>query len=541
MTAPLQLRRPALSAMILGALYGAALVLAFPPVFLPYFVLLIPLPCLVVARLAGRDARLAFAFALGAAPGHAVLHLWMSGITLAGYPFLVLVLSAYSGMSVWLARRSARVLAWWVAVPLAWTAAEFLKGAVLFDGYPWHLTAQPLAATGLGRAMALVGVYGLGFLVALTLAGVIAARGRARLIILVAGALIVVGGGVFRGTERASARVARVAVVQTDVAQDNKIGWTFDQRAADFARFLALTREAAAHDPDLIVWPETMFPGIALDAESVEVLDDAGLMYPGGVPVTVFSRALLDLQLELGVPMLVGAIAYDGFAVVADEAGVRLAPEAEYNSAILLTGGLANPYRYDKLHLTPFGEVMPGISWSDWLESRLLAIGAPGMSFTLSAGREATVFEVGGLRFATPICFEATMPGVCRRLAYDGGARRVDALVQLTNDGWFGRWRGGRETHLLLARCRALELGVPVVRAANTGISAIISADGRVRDALGAGSEGVLVVEVPLDEAGATLYGRVLGDAVAWFALGGTFAGVAVSFRKKRTSKETRR
>lgn len=115
------------------------------------------------------------------------------------------------------------------------------------------------------------------------------------------------------------------------------------------------------------------------------------------------------------------------------------------------------------------------------------------------------------------------MPGVCRRLVFYHGARRADLLINLTNDGWFGWWDAGRRQHLQLARWRALELGTPVVRAANTGISALIGPTGAFLRA-GVDSapnparvDGVLVVDVP-KPLGATLYARV-GDLFGIAAL----------------------
>ncbi len=541
------MQRPVLLATMLGGLHAMLLILAFPPVFLPAFALLLPAPGLLATRLEGSTFRIGLGFGLGSAPAWAVLHLFLIDITAAGYPFVVLILSLYSAMFVWLARRAAKGVPWLLAAPLAWTAMEFLKGSILFDGYPWHLTAQPLAALEIGGAMKLVGVYGLGLLVAAFWAAALSRESwrirRGRFLAPLALALLVIVAAPLSWLVHFSSvhpiTVARgVAVVQTNVPQDNKIAWTVAQRRADFAEFVRLTRKAAAEDPVLIVWPETMFPGIALDPESLRTLREARLAYPDGTPVTYFADEILRLQREIGVPMLVGAIGYDGFELDVAPEGVRFETDAEYNSAILVDGGEPRAARYDKIHLTPFGEVMPYISWSDWLEKRLLSVGAPGMSFGLSAGDGPTVFEIetgaGSLRFATPICFEATMSAVCRRLAYADGERRVDALIQLTNDGWFGDWPGGREFHMLMARCRAVELGVPIVRAANTGISCAITASGAVGPRWPEQTAGALFTG-PLRTERPTVYGRFIGDSPGWIALAGTFVGLASSFRKRRT------
>src|SRR5262249_19106398 len=132
-------------------------------------------------------------------------------------------------------------------------------------------------------------------------------------------------------------------------------------------------------------------------------------------------------------------------------------------------------------------------------------VGAGGMSFDLAAGEHLTVFslELTGTRvpgkpdpackyltFVTPICFEATKSELCRRLVYEHGARRAALLINVSNDGWFGStqgWRllftGGRQQHLQAARWRCVELGVPMIRAVNTGISAWIDRTGKVRQA----------------------------------------------------------
>lgn len=531
---PLLPTAPLSRAALLGLTHALLLILAFPPVFLPLVALLIPLPALLATRIEDKPKRAALVFGLATAPAWVFFHRWLIDVTLAGYPFLVLILCLYATLFVLVARRAARVMPWWIAAPLAWTAVEFFRGQIAFDGYPWYLTAQPLAAhKGIGLFQ-YVGVYGAGLFIAAATACAITGPLRRLPYFVVAG----LAAWFFAPMVASDAPEYSIAIVQTNVPQDNKTSWSVEQRRADFDRFVELTRLAADSEPDLIAWPETMFPGLALDAESLSALRAADLAYADGMPVTVFADKLLALQREINIPMLVGAIAYDDLRIERTPEGVAFTPSAEYNSAILIVDGQPHPDRYDKLQLTPFGEVMPYISWSDWLESQLLSIGAPGMAFNLDEGAKETVFEVGGVRFATPICFEATMPNVCRRLAYKDGRRRVDMLVQLTNDGWFGAYTGGRETHALLARCRAIELGVSVVRAANSGISVAYGAEGDMIQSLPSSTDGVMTVLFRRPNGllgGGTIYGRYLGDALGWLALLGTFAGLVVSFRKKKT------
>jgi apolipoprotein N-acyltransferase len=193
---------------------------------------------------------------------------------------------------------------------------------------------------------------------------------------------------------------------------------------------------------------------------------------------------------------------------------------------------------------------MPIISRSDWLEEKLLAFGAPGMSFDLVEGEGPVRFELTRpdgrtVRLATPICFEDTVGWVCRALVYEGGQRKVDLLVNLSNDGWFGWSDAGRRQHLLHARMRTIELGVPMVRSANTGLSVLIDRTGRVTawlpeeaPAPGRGSvAGTLAVTPQLvlaeDGVPGTMYGRI-GDLVAWIALAA--AAVVVALARPRTT-----
>jgi apolipoprotein N-acyltransferase len=312
-----------------------------------------------------------------------------------------------------------------------------------------------------------------------------------------------------------------VVLVQTDLPMSNKLAWSREDQLRDIPEFIQWTyagRRAAREagfEPDLFVWPETTLPGFGLEPETVRTLVDGGF-WPG----SIFSDAIADLSRELDRPMLVGSNAYLGLA--AREG--RWTWDRQYNSVYLVDGEAPFP-RYDKLLLTPFGEEMPLISRWDWLEAKLLAIGAPGMAFDLDAGERPVRFEIPFLddsgerkaaRVATPICFEDSVPSVCRTLAFEGGVRRADLLVNLSNDGWLLDSQMAREHHVLHARGTALSLRTPMLRAANTGLSVAISADGRVTHRIGDGPfgegerAGVLAVRAPLGS-GVPLFARI-GD-----------------------------
>jgi apolipoprotein N-acyltransferase len=189
---------------------------------------------------------------------------------------------------------------------------------------------------------------------------------------------------------------------------------------------------------------------------------------------------------------------------------------------------------------------MPYISASPALERALLAIGARGMRFDLDASAEIRRLRLarpgGDVTLVTPICFEDTVPRVCRRMVYKQGAKAADLLVSLCNDGWFGGDDAGRAHHVQVARFRCIENRVGMVRAANTGVSAAIDSAGRVISPAdlfpGAGravaprQAGWLLAELPLDSR-STVYGRV-GDAWGWICLLGTAGLAAAAFVSHR-------
>jgi apolipoprotein N-acyltransferase len=210
------------------------------------------------------------------------------------------------------------------------------------------------------------------------------------------------------------------------------------------------------------------------------------------------------------------------------------------------------------VRLMPFGEEIPWMSWWPAGQQMVLDVAAQGMRFDLSAGtREGGVdvpmrraeFGKDHVRIATPICFEATWAGVCRALVR-GGGERSSLLINFSNDGWFGNWDAGRRQHLLAARWRCLELGMPMVRCVNTGVSCQIDASGRVvgerliNDVEGGGAtgprkrnertEGVLVATVGLDPSRRATVFEHLGLVPAYAVMVAGMLGTGVLWRRSR-------
>jgi apolipoprotein N-acyltransferase len=261
-------------------------------------------------------------------------------------------------------------------------------------------------------------------------------------------------------------RAPVLRLIQPNAAQHLK--WDPDMALQFFARQIEFTAAPADPRPDLIIWPETAVP---------TWLDNAG---------PAFARIS---DAAGNTPVVLGIQRQDAFRA--------------FNSLVVLDGAGQVTDLYDKHHLVPFGEYLPFGSLLNGLG--LSAFTAQG-GFGYSAGPGARVLDLGGLGKALPlICYEAIFPQDVR-----AAPERPDWLLQITNDAWFGRLSGPYQ-HLAQARLRAVEQGLPMVRVANTGVSAVIDARGRVLDALPLNEAGFLDARLP-PPLPATVYAR-LGDA----------------------------
>ncbi len=555
-------------AVIFAGLFASA----FPPYSLWPVVILAPVALTWLALRAERTGPM-----LGVVFGVSfVMWLWMQrfiiDITMAGYPLLAAYLAVYPVLYAWLVRRVARhrVFADWpmtVTVPVLWVGLEMLRGEVVMNGYPWFLIGHPLIEWPIAAQVAeLIGAYGVSVLVAVGAGAIVdvvryqhAASSGSGSITSLPGRRVVVAGlvvavclhganlafGVWRMADEPGGPDDPVMLaVQTNLPQDNKLGWSPEQQVEDFQTFVQLTAEsvhearASNIEPDLVLWPETMLPGMGLEPQAIDFVV-SGQYHP---PM-LFPPAMEQLQSRLDVPLLVGTFAYIDIDV--DQG--RWQWDEQYNSAYLVDGRL--PYqRYDKVVLTPFGETMPYISNWPWLEEQLMAIAAGGMSFDLDAGDSIEPITVptraGEVRLVTPICFEITVSSLCRRMVYGDGGKRADVLVNLSNDGWFGSYDGGRAQHAQLSRWRAIENRVPVVRSVNTGHSLVIDSRGVVRERLGEGAYGVarepgaIAGAVPLDDR-VTLYSRI-GNLVGWTVLAAAVIIVAAVFLRHAEPRKDR-
>ncbi len=388
---------------------------------------------------------------------------WMIPFALGG---LGAWLGVFTGAAALIAWRLARLR---IATPLglaaAWLLTEWLRGHLL-TGFPWNLVGTAwLDLSWIAGTAAWIGLYGL---TALTVA---VAASVARLGAL--GTAIAIG--VFTGLStishqpatppRAEATGPRLRIVQPDIAQSLK--WVPEERQRSLALTAALSRGPGLETIAHVIWPETatLFPL----ASSREFMAELARLVPAG-----------------------------GYLLTGSTRIEREPVFQAWNSLHALDSSGEIRATFDKFHLVPFGEYVPlrGILPVERI--------APG-PVDFSAGTGPRTIRLPGLpAFSTLICYEIIFPA-----AVVDRADRPDWILNVTNDAWFGNSAGPYQ-HLAAARFRAIEEGLPVVRAANGGISAVIDGHGQVRAMLALSTRGVLDASLP-PALPPTWYGR-FGD-----------------------------
>jgi apolipoprotein N-acyltransferase len=332
-------------------------------------------------------------------------------------------------------------------LPCLWVSLEFLR-TYLLSGFPWILLGYSQYKNLYFLQLAsLTGIYGLSFLIVLinaTIAFCLLKRFRfvsAWKPLLCAGVAlaITVGYGHARLQEREEGETVKVAVVQGNIEQSLK--WDPAKQKEAFEVHERLTREVARSSPDLIVWPETALPAYLRTEPNLR-------------------QELQSLTDETGAFLLVGS---------PDLEQKGRGDVLYFNSAFLFSPGKNSLEKYDKIHLVPFGEYVPLRRLLPFINKLTEGIG------DFSAGKEVKIFSLPRAKFGVSICFEVIFPDLVRRFRTQG----ANFLVNMTNDAWFGS-TGAPYQHLSMAVARAVENGCYLVRAANTGISAIISAQGRI-------------------------------------------------------------
>ncbi|MEM9267596.1 MAG: apolipoprotein N-acyltransferase [Pseudomonadota bacterium] len=385
----------------------------------------------------------------------ATSHGWMAPFALF---FMAGGLAIFWALGFGLAQRSTALLI------ATWTGAEALRAFVL-TGFPWAHPGHIWVDTPIAQLSALFGPHGL-TLFTLGVAGLVATRkglwiGAGSALFLAVGAF-----GFLRTQTPVEMRDITVRLVQPNAEQHLK--WRNDMIPIFFDRMMQAT--LATPQVDAVIWPETAVPFLYQQRPDL----DLAIAQAAQAPVVYGTRTVEDDKL--------------------------------YNSlAVLDREGQAVDV-YHKTHLVPFGEYLP---FEPLLRALGLDIFVGFRSFDAGSGLE--VITAAGLPpFLPLICYEAIFPQEINAVP------RAEWMLHLTNDAWFGQLTGPYQ-HLALAQLRAIEQGLPVARAANTGVSAMIDPLGRVTQSLGLGEAGHVDAQLPAPLA-PTLY-RQAGDWPIWVAL----------------------
>ena len=398
-------------------------------------------------------------------------------------PFVMTALPG--GMALFFVAAAALAMLLWLpgagrafALAIAFGLAEFARGHVL-TGFPWNLVGYGLLGSSpLMQLASLFGIYALTLLAVLffTAPAAIFAPADQRLApsrgaVVLAGLLVALlaigyGWGVQRlASAETESTGLRLRIVQANIDQAEK--WRPENSSEIFSDYLELTRSGGPSALDgvaIVIWPETAVPFLLADAP--EALQAIAGVLPEGTTLLVGSGRMVEERDAQGG--LIRSRVYNSLLVVDDE------------------GTVAGSY--DKIHLVPLGEYLP---FQDFLEG-LGMMQLTGVRGGFSVGQGPRLLTVQGAPPATPlICYEIIFP---HEITEKG--TRPGWLLNLTNDAWFGSSAGPYQ-HFHQAQVRAVEQGLPVVRAANTGISAVIDPYGRVRAAIGLGEKGVIDADLP--------------------------------------------
>ncbi|MCK5831134.1 MAG: apolipoprotein N-acyltransferase [Methylococcales bacterium] len=396
----------------------------------------------------------------------AVVCFWALFPALAGYLSVKIAGHKYKNRLIWI-------------IPLVWVLVEYVRGYWLLNGFPWLQIAYTQLETPLKGFSPLVGVYGMGFLLALT-ASLLAAglKKYIKPIRILISIILLWGVGAYCQTIKWTAPIGKeikVSLIQGNIAQDQK--WQPQNRVSTLLSYQQMS--AQNWDSDVIVWPETAIP--AYFSQVKEFYLD---------PLSVKAKAH-NTDLIVGLPIN--------------------SKKNEYSNAVITLG--MHEARYYKNHLLPFGEYLPLQPLSGFI---LKALNIQLGNFT-PGGNNQKLLIAGGYPFSTSICYEDVFGG-----EIVSSLPEAAYLVNVTNDGWFGDSIEPYQ-HMQIAQMRAVETGRYLLRSTNTGVTAIVAPDGVIIDKAPMFTKTVLKGSIyPMG--GLTPYAR-LGDSIVILTL---FLGLVI-------------
>ena len=353
-----------------------------------------------------------------------------------------------------------------VILAITWTALEYLR-ANIFTGFPWGHLSYGLINLPLGQLVAFFGIHGTGLLILLIsfLPAIFAPRIWDGAIWATITFFLLAGFGQWWQSGPVAMNPANtlLRVVQPNAAQNLK--WRHDMVDVFYGRMMGYTRAQTVDRPDVVIWPETAIP----------------YLYRDSLPI------LQEIATASGPET----------AVIAGI--VRTIGDKPRNTMLFMDPAGGPNALYDKQHLVPFGEYMPFAALID----RMGLSDLTGLVGRFVPGHGSRVVAGNNLPdFLALICYEAIFPQYARTTE-----NRPEWIVHITNDAWFGEFSGPYQ-HLVQAQMRAIEQGLPVVRSANTGVSALIDPHGRIVDELKLGTAGYFDAYLPA-ALGPTVYNRL--------------------------------
>ena len=379
--------------------------------------------------------------------------------------------------------------------PVLWVTLEWLR-SFFFIGFPWvSLGYSQYPQLNLIQFAEFTGIYGVSALVIFVnlVVFTLLSAPQARRGLLVFSAIALVGGfslwGMWRRSQLATlppAHHLRVGLIQGNIPQDTK--WNPHSQEETVTRYEQLSRQAVARGAEIVIWPETAAPFYFQSPLPPNM--------PDREKEIAYRERLLRLAIELRTPILFGSPAFKQ-----EDGTVSM-----FNRAYLLSAEAEVLGSYDKIQLVPFGEYVPFHSLLFFLDKLVVGIG------DFAAGTTTTVFELPNVKFGVLICYEGIFPALTRRFVSQG----AELLVNITNDAWFGRTSAPYQ-HLVMEAVRAIENRVPLVRAANTGFSAVVGIDGQIHSRTNLYETTFLVDEITWPQV-RSFYAKH-GDIFVWFCV----------------------
>ncbi len=399
------------------------------------------------------------------------------------FALLLLVQAPMPGLALWIAGKMEQVRPSIFNLPAAWTAMELIRSYYL-GGFTYADPGYAFARIPLmSQAADILGIHGITFLTMTvsSLAAVFFKKKVNKKEAAVAALLLCAWPlyGAFRLNTHPAGKEIKIGIVQPNVEQEMK--WNPFNRRAIVKKLTTSNKKLATLGSSIAVWPEAALPWSA-------------------------KRTGYLIQRDLYLPTITGALTYER-----KNDRTRL-----YNSAVALDKNGKITGIYDKVQLVPFGEYVP---WWVLLPVKKIVPAAG----DLYAGDSVKLLEVNGAKFAPLICYESAFPRISRKMVNMGAA----VLVNITNDAWFGHSSGPYQS-LYMAAVRCIENRTPMVRAANTGISAFIDKFGRIKATIRFGIYGTKTMAVQTGhKKNKTIYGST-GYLFPWLCL---FVAAALSIK----------